>query len=266
MRWSARLTPSYFYQEGVKVLAKNDSTPLYLQLKELIKGQVQRGELKPGDQIPSERELCQLYGISRITVRQAIEAAVSEGLLYRQPGKGTFVAKPRIEQGLSRLVDFATSMRSWGLEPSTQVLGWQVMPAEMQLAHVLQIPPGKETVNLRLLGLGSGEPMVYYDAYFPHELGLFLTQRALEWSARGVPFSTFDLYDRTSSTYPVRVEQAFEATLADEAMARVFKARKGSALLVITSIFLDREGNPTEFRKAWYRGEKYRFYLTRNLE
>lgn len=247
------------------MLAKDDPTPLYLQLKEIIKRQILQGDLKPGERIPSERELCRLYGVSRITVRQAVEAAVNEGLLYRQPGRGTFVAKSRIEQRLGKIISFAATMRSWGLEPSTEILGWQVMPADIQLAGVLQLPPGKEIVNLRLLGAGSGEPMVYYDSYFPHDLGLALTQKAIDWAAKGIPFSTFDLYDRATPVYPVRVEQAVEACVVDEARRQIFKIRKGSPLLVITSIFFDGQGKPIEFRKASYRGDKYRFYISRDL-
>lgn len=240
--------------------------PLYLQLKEAIKRKVARGDFLPGDKIPSERDLCRIFRVSRITVRQAIEAAVAEGLLYRQHGKGTYVAKPRIEQGLSRIVRFAETIRSQGLDPSTAVLGFDIVPADIQTAEVLRVDPGTGIVNLKLLGMGSGEPMVFYNSFLPYDLGMALGRKANEWASQGIPFSTYDLHDRNGSRYPVKARQAIEAAVANELISGILKVPQGSAVLVITTVFYDKQGSPIEFRTANYRGDKYRFYILRELE
>ncbi|MBI3962513.1 MAG: GntR family transcriptional regulator, partial [Deinococcus sp.] len=92
-------------------MARDSVIPLYYQLKELLRERIEAGEWEPGNQIPTEEELCERYKVSRITVREAIQGLVSEGLLYRQQGRGTFVAKAKIQQGLQRLTSFTEDMQ-----------------------------------------------------------------------------------------------------------------------------------------------------------
>ena len=102
------------------LLDRKGSVPLYEQIKNIIEQQIKNGELKEGEKIPSERELCEIYDVSRITVRQAIALAENEGLLYRSQGMGTFVAKPKIKQELTRVNTFETSLAQHGFVASTE--------------------------------------------------------------------------------------------------------------------------------------------------
>lgn len=247
------------------MLFRNGSTPLYLQLKEAIRQKIESGAWAVGERIPSERELCELYQVSRITVRQAIAAAINEGLLFRQQGKGTYVAKPKINQTLASVTSFCDTMLSMGLAPSTRILGWKAVPVDMQLAQILDLPVYAQVINLKLLGLGSGQPMVVYDSAFPYDLGMKLVEKAEELQERGEPFSTLDLYSATGSKMPHTARQTFEANVADEVWSRLMQIKKGFPLFIITSLFLDNEGRPLEFRKAVYRGDKYKFSITRAM-
>src|SRR3569833_738583 len=103
------------------MLNKNIPIPLYYQLKERLTQQIMGGDFQPGTLMPSERELSDRYGISRMTVRQALGEMVKEGLLLREQGKGTFVAEPKITQGLLRLTSFSEDMQSRGLKPDSHV-------------------------------------------------------------------------------------------------------------------------------------------------
>ena len=101
---------------------RQSKLPLYQQLYEVLRGNIMRGEWKPGDLIPAESELIEQYGVSRITVRQVLDMLVQEGLIYRQRGRGSFVAHPTVEQVLQRLVSFTDDMRQRGFAPSTRIL------------------------------------------------------------------------------------------------------------------------------------------------
>src|SRR3990172_1738207 len=104
------------------VLSKKNKLPLYYQLKAIIEERIESGEWAPGAQAPSERELCEQFKISRITVRQALAELVVEGRLTRDQGRGTFVAKPRIEQQLTQLTGFTQDMQARGQRPGATVL------------------------------------------------------------------------------------------------------------------------------------------------
>ena len=101
---------------------RQSKLPLYQQLYEVLRGNIMRGEWKPGDLIPAESELIEQYGVSRITVRQVLDMLVQEGLIYRQRGRGSFVAHPTVEQVLQRLVSFTDDMRQRGFAPNTRIL------------------------------------------------------------------------------------------------------------------------------------------------
>src|SRR5829696_7790201 len=122
---------------------KSGPLPRYYQLKEIIRERIRSGEWATGSPIPSERELCEQYGISRMTARQSITELVNEGYLYREQGKGTFVAQPKITQHLSQLTGFTEDMEARAKHPAAQVLHQQMIPADANLAAILQVKPGQ---------------------------------------------------------------------------------------------------------------------------
>lgn len=245
------------------MLSPNKPSPLYLQLKDLIKQEIQNGILKPNDRLPSENELCKLYNVSRITVRQALAELVNEGLVYRSHGKGTFVANPRVEQELVTVTPFDETLRRKGIKPSTVFLSHNLLPADFNLATLLAIPLETNTVHLRLLGLGDGEPLVLYNSYFPESIGSQMVELARDKARKGKSFSTYDLYNEISGVTPSMLTQSFEAIVADKEVAKMLDVKPAHPLLQVTTVVYTVEGRPTEYRIAAYRGEKYRFHITR---
>ncbi|OGP88237.1 MAG: hypothetical protein A2156_14350 [Deltaproteobacteria bacterium RBG_16_48_10] len=247
------------------MLKNNDPTPLYRQLAERLRQQIEKGEFKADHLIPSERSLCHTYKISRITVRQAISEMINEGTLYRKQGKGTFVAKQKVNQGLVRLVNFARTVLDLGMKPSTKVLGYEAIPVDISMAKILDIPVTSQIMKLSLLGMGDEEPLVSYESYFPLSLGKKIAREAVKREKKGIPFSTYDLYGESSGMFPGRVNQTLEAAIADDHLASLMGIRKGSAIVMMTSIFLTLDQRPLEFRKAMYRGDRYKFHITREF-
>ncbi|WP_413450839.1 GntR family transcriptional regulator [Georgenia phoenicis] len=140
----------------------------YLTVRDHLRGLIDDG-LGVGQAIPSERELCEQFGVSRMTVRQAVDALVVEGLLERVQGRGTFVAQPKVDLQL-RLVSFPEEMRRRGMEPSLRVLAAERVAAPPHVADALDLPPEAEVHYLRRLRLADGLPMAVEENWLPATL------------------------------------------------------------------------------------------------
>lgn len=247
------------------VLSARDAIPLYEKLRDILRREIDSGRYRPGDAIPSERELCREHRISRITVRQAIAGMIQDGLLFRKQGKGTFVARRTVSQGLARIVTFRRTVLDIGMKPSTRILSQGLQPAELETANVLKLPAAGQVLRLVLLGRGDDQPLVVYESFYPPAIGRKMAAAARARERRGRPFSSYDLYGRATGYAPARVNQALEAVAADERQARLLGVAPGTALLRVTSIFTDRAGQPLELRRALYRGDYYTFNVVRDL-
>src|SRR5260370_30645371 len=117
----------------MSAIYRNSPLPRYYQLKEIIRERIRSGEWKPGELIPSERELSEKYGISRMTARQAITELVNEGLFYREQGKGTFVSQRKITQQLIHLTRFTRDIRARGQRPSPNMLSTAMHPTDEEI-------------------------------------------------------------------------------------------------------------------------------------
>lgn len=251
---------------GENILLKNNEpTPLYIQLKEILRQQIEEGKFKSDHPIPSERSLCGKYNISRITVRQAISEMINEGMLYRKQGKGTFVARRKVNQGLTRIVNFTRTVLDLGMKPSTKVISNEIIPADIQMVKTLEIPITSQILKLSLLGMGNDEPLVLYESYFPLALGRKMAEKAAKKEKEGASFSTYDLYGDLRSVFPGMVNQTFEAITADDHLTSLMNVKKGAAIFMITSVFMTMDHRPLEFRRAMYRGDRYKFHITREL-
>jgi GntR family transcriptional regulator len=151
-----------------QIINRTSKLPLYQQLYEILRSNIVSGEWQPGNMIPPESELTERYQVSRTTVRQVLDMLVSEGLIEREQGRGTFVAHPTVEQGLVRIVNFTEDMRMRGCEPSSKVLFSGLIPAPQDIAEKLHIEPGEELARLERLRLADGEPMGVEESYLVH--------------------------------------------------------------------------------------------------
>lgn len=252
-------------RKGKPPLDRDLASPLHEQLKVALRDAVDAGRYPVGTRIPSERELCETFGVSRITVRLAISEGVQEGWLQRYQGKGTYVAERRVTQGLGRIRSFGSTMESAGLKPSTKFLGASVVPADILISETLRLPQPSVAMNIRVLGLGNGEPMVFYDSYFDIDRGSRIAEECRRRTQAGEPFSTFDLYQGSAEPTPCRVDQTFEAQTARATIAQALGMAEDSAVFLVTSVFYAANGTPLEFRRAYYRGDRYRFTLSRDI-
>lgn len=145
----------------------------YMRVRDYLRSLVTH-ELEVGDVIPSERLLCERFGVSRMTVRQAVDALVVEGLLEREQGRGTFVAPSKVDLEV-RLVSYGEEMRRRGMEPSSLILAAEEVAAAPDVADALDLAPGEQVFYLHRVRLADGEPMAIEQSWVPLHLvpGLF---------------------------------------------------------------------------------------------
>lgn len=229
--------------------------PLYYQLKRIIQEKIENEELKPGDRLPSEREIAEEYGISRMTVRQGITELVRLGLLYRKQGKGTFVAEPKIEQGMINLTSFTEDMTQRGLVPGARVIDARCVQATKKIAGFLKLGVDKRVIRIERLRLANGEPMALEISHIPYQVGPSLVDEELNSQ------SLYGLLEKRFGVRLASARQSVEPVLANEYEARLLGVEEGSPLLLIERITCTAAGEPVEYVKSVYRGDKYKFYV-----
>ncbi|GLX98474.1 MULTISPECIES: GntR family transcriptional regulator [Herbidospora] len=223
--------------------------PKYFQLREIILDLIESNELPIGAAIPSERELCQRFGLSRMTVRQAVDHLVSEGRLHRVPGKGTFVARPKIELAL-QLTSFSDDMRARGLEPGSRDLDRRVVRASAHLARELGIAPGDEVHFIERLRTADGEPLAIERAHIP--LALAPDLESYDLSGRS-------LYALLESRYGLILdagELTIDGGIADPSDADLLKLPRGGAVLLLSRRSY-AGGVCAELGVSTYRADRY---------
>ena len=226
--------------------------PKHAQLSDLLAAQA-RDELGPGAAIPSERELMSSYGLSRATVRKAIESLISTGMLERVHGKGTFVAQPRLESQL-HLASFSQDMRRRGLTPSTRLLSLDCERPPHVIARALGMRTTALAWRLQRVRLADDRPVAVEDGWYPRSLFPGLDAQDLSGS----------LYSLFAETYGLAIDAA-EQTLwgesADGPTARLLDAPVHTPLLVFRRIACTAE-RPAEHVVSRYRGDRYQIHMS----
>jgi GntR family transcriptional regulator len=144
--------------------------PLHTQLEQILRNMIETHKWQTGFQLPSERELCETYQVSRITVRRAINDLARQNLVQSIPGKGTFVTIPQMREALRPLSSFSEDLRQRGLTPITRILQAEILPANENIATTMRIEIGSEVVHLKRLRMIAPDqiPVAIQTAYIPH--------------------------------------------------------------------------------------------------
>ena len=228
--------------------------PRYHQLKEIIREQITGGDLKPGDLIPSERELSERYGVSRMTARQSIVELTNEGLLYRRQGKGTFVAWPKIAQQLTALTGFTEDIRARGQRHGTRLLEIGMVTIDGAAALRLQVPPGQRVVRIYRARLADDEPLALEQSL----ISFFGCEKLLEADLGST--SLYSLLEHQFGLPPIEAEQELEAGLATAEHADLLGIAVGSPVLLLRRTTYTERRQPLEYAESVYRGDKYAFH------
>ncbi len=236
----------------VATIRKDSAVPLHIQLAGLLREQIDRKVLAPHDRLPSERDLCEQFGISRITVRKALSTLVQEGRIYSIVGKGSYVAEPQFHEELQPLSSFTEDLARRGVVSSSQVLGASIVPADDELSAALCIPRGAEVVRLHRLRLADGLPIAIQIAHLPHHLCRDLLR---------FDFASRSLFDVLRSEYHlalVRTTTSIEAALASPEEARLLQLHRPAAVLISLQTTYLENGDIIELTRSVFHAERYK--------
>jgi GntR family transcriptional regulator len=222
----------------------------YLRVRDYLRTQATH-ELAPGDPLPSERELCRRFGVSRMTVRQAVDALVVDGVLERVHGRGMFVAPPKVDLQV-RLTSFTEEMHRRGMTPSIRSLAAELQPADPRIADHLEITPGDDVAYLHQLRLADGEPMSVQHIWLPDALvpGLL---------GDGAPESLYAALE-TRGLLPAWGEDTVDAGEADPAEAELLEIRAGGPVLRIARRAFSGD-LAVEYSESIYRSDRYTLWV-----
>jgi GntR family transcriptional regulator len=230
------------------------SVPMHTQIREIIRRRVLDGTYPPHSQMPSESQMMQAFSVSRITIRQAMGDLQKEGLVFKVAGKGSFVAKPKAFQNLSRLQGFGEAMGPSGYETFSQVLSTRQVAASEIVARRLHVAIGEPVYEIQRLRYLNREPISVDQSYFPLALGERLVQEDL--ATRDI----FVILENDFGQHLTHADVQIEAISADAFLARQLRIEEASPLLRIERLTYADE-HPIDFEFLYYRGDAFQYRL-----
>ncbi len=233
---------------------KTTYTPYYIQLRDFLSHEISQQRWQPGDQIPSEPELCDMFNVSRTVVRQALQDLVNQGKLVREKGRGTFVAKPKVSETLMQsLTGLYETTRSRGQRLKTIVLRCErVAPSDL-VSEKLRLGLDEDVIVLRRLRIVDDAPLSLDLTYLPYRLVPQLLEEDL---------TNESLYSLIEDKYGLRItsgHRTIEAMRADPEAAQLLQLEEGDPVLLLTSVSYLDNGQAIEYFESVHPGNRSRF-------
>lgn len=227
--------------------------PLYTEVKESVRTLIERDGLKPGDRLPTEQEMMRRFRVSRLTVIRAARDLEAEGLIVRQQGRGTFVARSKVLVDLHRLKSFTEDMRVRDLRPGGRILEFSRVKSPPDIMRALRLEMAASVLHILRLRFADDEPIGLNESYLAPELSV--SRNALERKG--------SLYALLKELHRVRLEEAdetIEAVVAGVREAKLLSVPRGAALLRVDRISYDQRQRPVELARMVYRGDRYQYF------
>ena len=245
-----------------EVLDRQSVIPLYYQIQQRLLEQIRSGALKAGQLVPSEQEIAERMGVSRMTARQALKSLCSLGVAYSQRGKGTFVSRIKLEKDFRQVLSFSEEIRARGSRPRSRVLAFKRMRPASDVAEALHLRTQEEVFFLRRVRLADSMPLCIEGTHLPVRLCPDLQKK-------------FDprqsLYHTLSENYGIQIDLAdevAEASVASSEESGILHIRKKAPVFRFTRTAYLLTGEPVEFVKSVYRGDRCKVVnrLTRQVK
>ncbi|HEU5401518.1 MAG TPA: GntR family transcriptional regulator [Terriglobales bacterium] len=221
-------------------------------MRQSLLDQIRSEGLKPGDAVPSEQAISAQFGVSRMTVRQALKSLADLGVIYSRRGKGTFVAGNKLEKSFRQVLSFTEEMAARGSSASSRVLKFRIEPADEAAAEALRLPLGEKLYSLRRLRLADSVPMGIEWSRIPLNLCPDL-QKAFQ--------PRESLYQVLRQRYGIDIavtDEVAEAGVADEEQARLLQIPRRAPVLLFSRISYIESGKAVEYVISIYRGDRYK--------
>ena len=238
------------------IVDKSSRTPLYLQLMNILIDMIEN-KLEENDQILSEREICEIYNVSRTTVRQAMDELEKEGYIYKVHGKGTFVSSKRMNQDLISFYSFTEEMKKVGKVPTSEVTGFEVVQAGDKISNIFKIDSEELLYRVSRIRKADEVHMMYETTYLPFSRFEGITKEQLEENP---------MYDVLIKDFNVRItsaEEYFMPILTNKLESIYLDIKEGSPSLKIERLTYENE-NVIEYTVSVARGDKFKYRVKLN--
>lgn len=236
-----------------ETIAASGDTPVYQRILALIRHHIRSGQLKPGEMLPPESKLCEIYGVSRTTIRLAMDQLAEERLIVRQRGKGSFVETPKLHRNLNHLYSFTKDMESLGIRPSSKVIEKSVVTPPEKVAEVLAIPKDAPVFKLVRVRYADEEPVLYESTFVPDFLCSGIEQE---------DFSQDSLYLLLQNKYQLKLDRAFEtyeSVILGKRLAGFLSSSPSAAAFQIHRTGFLENGIAFEYTYSTVRSDKCMF-------
>lgn len=232
---------------------KKSVIPIYYQIAKLFERKIYAGELKPGEKLPPENKIANIFDISRMTVRKALSELIDANMVYSEKGKGTFVAKPKLDNTVFELKNFKEELINRGLNPKTKLLNVKIIRADQDLANKLNIKKGIKCLDFNSIISANNEPLIYeskYIVYSKHEP--ILEKEIQDPSLSNIAMSHGD-------SFPIMSKKILNVSKVSKKHAKLLNLKEKSPVFVIEQYLYDSNNNPIGWGKSICRGDKFRF-------
>ncbi len=241
----------------MKKINKKGRIPLYYQLMDIIIEMIEVENLKENDKLPSERELCEQYDVSRSTVRQAIQELEKEGYIYREHGKGTFVSPKKLKQDLLGFYSFTEELKKMGKKPTSKVLNFKVIECNEKVAKKMKLEIGDKVYEFTRLRLADNEPMMLETSYVPYNRFPKLTEGELQEKPM------YDIFTEKYDASFTRAEEIFQSVLTRDFEAELLEYSEDFPSMMIERITYE-EDIIIEYTKGIARGDRFKYHVVLN--
>ncbi len=240
------------------MIDRTNPIPMYLQVKNELEQMIKSGELKSGDRIFSESELCDMYSISRITAKKSLDDLVTDGYVYRIQGRGSFVKGPKIDHRLTNFYSFTEEVKARGMTPSSVILNAEIITPDDEVKENLNLGADEKVYYIRRLRLANDAVIVLDHSFIPCSLCAHLTKEDL---------TNHSLYEMLSmqGVVPDKAVECFLAVGLDETEADLLGEKVGTASLKVCRKTYSKD-RLIEYNYRFYRGNQYCYTVELNVK
>ncbi|MGC6768561.1 GntR family transcriptional regulator [Enterococcus sp. LJL128] len=230
------------------------SLPIYLQIHDKIKEDIEKGHWAIGDRLPSERELAVQFKVSRMTLRQAIQTLADEGILERKIGSGTYVARQKVQERMIGTTSFTEIMLSQNRVPSSKTVSYFIAKPSSSELEKLQLSEDDSILKMERIRYADDVPICFEVASIPYSL-------VEKYSKSEISMSLYKTLEEKGGYKIGQANQTISAMLASEQIAEYLDMKRGAAILRLRQISYLEDGRPFEYVRTQYAGNRFEFYL-----
>lgn len=230
----------------------DSAIPLYQQIYDILYKQIEEGVYKPGGRIPSEDKLCEIYHVSRVTVRGALKKMVDEGILIKKHGKGTFVSQPVFHESTSAQGSFTKSCEQMGAIPTTKMISVEVKNGEASVCRDLEIPEDSEVIFVTRVRMVDGVPAIF-------EIDYFSTEHKYIMDADVENVTLRETIRENTKMEIKRYVDTFDVRFSDKMQGKWLKCQVNTPLLCVHQVVYSQENKVLYFNEQYIRSDIYKY-------